>query len=107
MAETTRAGLDRMISQDGSPGLREQVLKQKRTAVVTGGAAAAQLTCADGDGTNIKTTATIISAIRFAAGVPSNLLGTDTVSIPVAGAVAFDTTDTTGSLILVEYFNHD
>ena len=107
MAVFGRTGLDHVIAPDGSPGLRETVLKNLRTAVVTGGAAAASLTCADGDGVDIKLTATILSAVAFNAGVPQNREAPDVITIPTVGDVAFATTDTTGMTIIVEYINHD
>jgi hypothetical protein len=63
-------------------------------AVVTGGAAEAQL-----DAAGLKTTSVITSAVMFASGVPSIVT---VASIPANGKVTF-VENTTGNVVLLEW----
>ena len=84
------------IGKSSRKGKAITELQSMATEVVTGGSANTSLLC-----NGITTKSHILSAIRFASGVPSNILAE--ASIPEDGYVSFSTTSTAGNTILVTF----
>lgn len=85
------------VSSHTVKGRAIKELQDTKVFVVTGGAAAAQLTC-----TGIKVGDTVESVVMYAAGVPS-LIALSEVSIPAADKIALSTTNSTSNKLVVTF----